>query len=99
MLAIRVSDETWKRLQKWAVPLEDTVDSTLAKVLDAAERRRAQTGASGAPPTRSGPSGRRPGLGGASFRRRRSDNPSWKFSVTWAGERMFAISVRSWRNA
>lgn len=46
MPVIRVSDETWKRLQKWAVPLEDTADSTLAKVLDAVERRRAQTGTS-----------------------------------------------------
>lgn len=46
MPVMRVSDKTWKRLQGWAMPLEDTADSTLARVLDAAERRRAQTGAS-----------------------------------------------------
>lgn len=47
MPVMRVSDKTWKRLQKWAVPLEDTADSTLAKVLTAAERHCTQTGASG----------------------------------------------------
>lgn len=46
MPVMRVSDKTWKRLQKWAVPLEDTADSTLAKVLAAAERHCTQTGAS-----------------------------------------------------
>lgn len=34
---IRISDANWKRLQQWAVPLEDRVDDVLARVLDAAE--------------------------------------------------------------
>jgi len=34
---IHISDETWDRLKRWAVPLEDTVDDAIARVLDAAE--------------------------------------------------------------
>ncbi len=39
---IRVRDETWERLQRWAEPLGDTSDSTLARVLDAAEEQGAR---------------------------------------------------------
>lgn len=38
MPTIRISDETWERLKRWAVPLEDTPDDAVRKVLDAAER-------------------------------------------------------------
>ena len=38
MPTIRISDKSWKRLKAWAEPLEDTADSALSKVLDAAER-------------------------------------------------------------
>ena len=49
MPVIRVSDETIKRLKTWAEPLEDTVDSALAKALDAAEaKRRADRSRTGA---------------------------------------------------
>ncbi|MDM7939199.1 MAG: hypothetical protein QUS07_02525 [Methanothrix sp.] len=37
MPTVRVSDRNWRRLQHWAIPLEDTVDDALTKVLDAAE--------------------------------------------------------------
>ena len=37
MPVIRVSEETMQRLKTWAEPLEDTAESALAKVLDAAE--------------------------------------------------------------
>ena len=40
MPVIRVSDGTMKRLKAWAEPLEDTAESALAKVLDAAEKTR-----------------------------------------------------------
>ena len=33
----RISDTSWQRLKAWAEPLEDTADSALVKVLDAAE--------------------------------------------------------------
>jgi hypothetical protein len=36
---IRVRDETYERLQRWAEPLGDTSDSTVARVLDAAEEQ------------------------------------------------------------
>lgn len=39
MPIIRISDQNWRRMQAWAVPLEDTADSALSKVLDAAEGR------------------------------------------------------------
>ena len=34
---LRLRDETYERLQAWAEPLGDTVDSTVTRVLDAAE--------------------------------------------------------------
>jgi hypothetical protein len=37
MPVIRINDNTWERLKKWAVPLEDTAEDTLKKVLDVAE--------------------------------------------------------------
>lgn len=37
---VRISDESMQRLKAWAEPLVDTVDSALAKALDAAERYR-----------------------------------------------------------
>lgn len=40
MPVIRVSDRTMERLKEWAEPLEDTVESALAKALDAAEEAR-----------------------------------------------------------
>ena len=33
---VRISDQTWTRLQEWAVPLVDSVDDALIRVLDAA---------------------------------------------------------------
>ena len=40
MPVIRISDETMRRLKTWAEPLEDTAESALAKVLNAAETAR-----------------------------------------------------------
>ena len=37
MPVIRITDSTWSRLQRWAVPLEDTPEDAVRKVLDAAE--------------------------------------------------------------
>ncbi len=37
---VRISDATWERLQAWAVPLEDTPDDAVRKVLDIAEAHR-----------------------------------------------------------
>ncbi len=37
MPVFRMSDENWERFKKWAVPLEDTADSAMSRVLDAAE--------------------------------------------------------------
>ena len=34
---VRISDVNWERLKRWAVPLEDSADDALGKVLDAAE--------------------------------------------------------------
>lgn len=39
---VRISDENWERLKKWAVPLEDSVDDALGKALDAAEPHRSR---------------------------------------------------------
>src|SRR6266700_857527 len=36
----RISDGNWKRIQQWAVALEDNFNDALAKVLDAAEAHR-----------------------------------------------------------
>lgn len=40
MPVIRISEDTWKRLQSWAIPLEDSPDDALRRVLDAAEAQR-----------------------------------------------------------
>jgi hypothetical protein len=37
MPVIRITDSTWSRLQRWAVPLEDSPEDAVKKVLDAAE--------------------------------------------------------------
>lgn len=37
MPVIRITDPTWDRLKRWAVPLEDTPEDAVRKVLDAAE--------------------------------------------------------------
>jgi hypothetical protein len=37
MPVIRITDATWSRLKQWAVPLDDTRDDAVRKVLDAAE--------------------------------------------------------------
>ncbi len=37
MPVIRITDPTWDRLKRWAVPLEDTPEDAVQKVLDAAE--------------------------------------------------------------
>ncbi len=38
MPVVRITDATWGRLKRWAVPLEDTIDDAIRKVLDVAER-------------------------------------------------------------
>lgn len=40
MPVMRISEDTWKRLQSWAVPLQDSPDDALLRVLDAAEAQR-----------------------------------------------------------
>lgn len=37
MPVIRITDATWDRLKRWAVPLEDTPEDAVRKVLEAAE--------------------------------------------------------------
>jgi len=37
MPVIRITDVTWDRLKRWAVPLEDSPEDALRKVLEAAE--------------------------------------------------------------
>ncbi len=37
MPVIRVSDDTWERLQKWAVPLTGSAEDAARRVLDVAE--------------------------------------------------------------
>ena len=37
MPVIRITDSTWDRLKRWAIPLEDTPEDAVRKVLDAAE--------------------------------------------------------------
>ncbi len=37
MPVIRITDATWERLKRWAVPLEDSPEDAVKKVLDAAE--------------------------------------------------------------
>ncbi len=38
MPVIRISEDTWQRLKRWASPLEDTPDSTIGKLLDQVDR-------------------------------------------------------------
>jgi hypothetical protein len=40
MPVIRVSEETWERLKKWAIPLEDTPDDVMKRVLDFADNHK-----------------------------------------------------------
>ena len=51
MPVLQVSDHTIQRLNTWAEPLEDTVNSALSKALDAADAKRdadlAQSGGEG----------------------------------------------------
>ena len=37
MPVIRIADATWDRLKRWAIPLEDSAEDAIRKVLDAAE--------------------------------------------------------------
>ena len=37
MPVIRIADATWDRLKRWAIPLEDSPEDALRKVLEAAE--------------------------------------------------------------
>ena len=37
MPVIRITDATWDRLKRWAIPLEDSPEDALRKVLEAAE--------------------------------------------------------------
>lgn len=37
MPVIRITDATWERLKRWAIPLEDSPEDAVRKVLDAAE--------------------------------------------------------------
>lgn len=37
MPVIRITDDSWERLKKWAIPLEDSTEDAVRKVLDAAE--------------------------------------------------------------
>jgi len=50
MPVMRISEDTWKRLQTWAVPLEDSPDDALRRVLDAAEAQRPRKGGAEAVP-------------------------------------------------
>ncbi|MCG8546956.1 MAG: hypothetical protein MJE12_22395 [Alphaproteobacteria bacterium] len=61
MPTIQIEDEAWERLKAWAVPLEDTADDVLRRILDAAEgrtakprKRRATNGRAAAPKKRKG---------------------------------------------
>jgi hypothetical protein len=38
MPVIRITEMTWDRLKQWAIPLEDTAEDALRKVLDEAEK-------------------------------------------------------------
>ena len=46
MPVIRIKPETYERLKQWAVPLEDTPNKAIERILDAVEEHRAcRTGA------------------------------------------------------
>ena len=40
MPVVRIGDSTWERLKSWAVPLEDSPDDVLQRVLDKADEHR-----------------------------------------------------------
>ena len=40
MPVIRIKPETYERLKHWAIPLEDTPNDAIARILDAAEEHR-----------------------------------------------------------
>ena len=67
MPVIRISQSTWERLQAYAVPLEDTAETALRKVLDAADKATGKVPAPVAVPTPkpilAGSVGRRPKQG------------------------------------
>ena len=78
---IRISDENWERLKHWAVPLEDSVDDALSRVLAAAapHMRQSQNGQlardddhpEGTGPDNLNASSARTSHGGAETRKRR----------------------------
>ena len=39
MPVIRISDATWERLKRWAIPLEDSPEDAVRKVLDVADEQ------------------------------------------------------------
>ena len=41
MPTIRVRPETYERMKKWAIPLEDTPNDAIERILNAAEEHRA----------------------------------------------------------
>jgi hypothetical protein len=49
---VRISDETYQRLQTWAVPLEDKPDDVIRRVLDVAEKYRSDSTATAEAATR-----------------------------------------------
>ena len=53
MPMLEVSDSVFQRIQRWAVPLVDTMDSALTRILDAADGNQARTVT--LPPAVSGP--------------------------------------------
>ena len=41
MPVIRIKPETYERMKNWAIPLEDTPNDAIERILDAAEEHRA----------------------------------------------------------
>ena len=74
MPVVRISEQTWERLKKWAVPLEDTAEDVINKILEIAERR----GESNQEPP-AGASG--PSAVAASARRRGKKTPQEAFKL------------------
>ena len=71
MPMVRIPDKSMKRLEAWAEPFEDTVESALARALDAAERHRAAAGRASKPGPVAAPSPWREGA----VERRRVESP------------------------
>ena len=44
MPVIRITDDTWDRLKRWAIPLEDSTEDAIKKVLDFAEEQQRSIG-------------------------------------------------------